>query len=208
MVINMISLPLYKKEIKSQLPLFLIFTVLILMYGLIVVTLFNPDPEAAGWLDSIIEMYPEMMDLIGFNIADFTNYQLFIAGYLYGMLFLLFGLIYSILVTNKLIFRYLDKGSFVYLISTPNSRSKILFTQIKVLGTYLFGLSLLMFLVVTIPGLINYGTYVDPIKLLYLNASYFILLLFLSSINVLFTTLFEGKKASILSIAVPVLFFF
>ena len=207
MVINVIW-PLFKKELKSQAMLFGIFVGLILMYGFIVVTLFNPDPAEAGWLDFIIETYPEMMDLIGFNIADFTNYQLFISGYLYGMLFLLFGLIFAILLSNKLIFKYLDKGSFVYLHSTPHSRTQILFTQIKVLGTFQFLLALVMFLVVTLGGMIQYPDYVDPLKLLYLNFSYLLLMFALGSFNVFASSIFEGKLSFGLSVGVPVFFFF
>jgi len=208
MVSNMLSWPLYKKEFKSHMVLFLIFIALVMMYGFIVVSLFNPDPEQAGWLTTIIEAYPEMMDLIGFNIADFTNYQSFIAGYLYGMLFLLFGIIYTILMSNRLIYRYLDKGSFGFILSTPNSRSKILLTQISVLVTYLLLLSLSMFIITGLGGLILYPDYVDVGRIFYLNASYFLLMLLIGSFNVLSTSAFEGKIAFSLNMMIPIIFFF
>ena len=204
----MINLTLYRKEMKSNFMLFVIFAGVILLYGSIVSSIFTPDVEAAGWLDSFVEMYPGMMGFIGFNVENLTNYQAFISGYLYGMLFIMFGIIYTILLSNKLIFRYLNDGSFTYLLSTPDSRSKLLFTQMKVLGSYLFLMVLLMFLVVAGFGSISHFEHVDWGVIAYLNFSFLIMLLFISSITMFASSLFEGKIAFGLNIGVPIILFF
>src|SRR5690606_26590735 len=123
------------------------------------------------------------------------------------MLFILFGIIFTILISNKLIFKYLDKGSYAYLLSTPNSRFKILFTQIKVLGSYLFLIVLIMYLVVAGMGSLRYPDYVDWGVLGYLNLSFLILLISISSITVFASSLFEGKVAFGINVGVPVALF-
>ena len=139
------NMALYKKEIKRNLMIFIIFLGLISLYGIIVSALFDPNVENLGWMQMLQEMYPELLDFIGFNVIHLTDYQYFISGYLYGMLFILFGLIYANLLSNRLIYRYIDRGSIAYLLATPNSRTKIITTQVKVFGTYLFLLAFAMF---------------------------------------------------------------
>lgn len=204
----MINMALYKKELRRNLMIFLIFLGLIMLYGIIVSALFDPNTENLGWMKMLQEAYPEMLDFIGFNVVHLTNYQYFISGYLYGMLFILFGLIYANILSNRLIFRYLDRGSIAYLLSTPNSRTKILTTQIKVFGTYLFLLALSMFLITSISGEIFNPSYIDFGKLFYLNFSFLLLLCFIGAIMVLCHSLFEGKLALGTSIGIPVIFFF
>lgn len=204
----MINMALYKKELKRNLIIFLIFLGLIMLYGIIVSALFDPDDENLGWMQMFQEMYPELLDFIGFNVVHLTDFQYFVSGYLYGMLFFLFGLIYANILSNKLIYRYIDSGSIAYLLTTPNSRVKILTTQIKVLGTYLFMLALSMFLITSVSGEIFNPNYVDFSKLLYLNLSFFIFLCFISAIMFLCHSLFDGKTALGTSIGIPVVFFF
>ena len=177
------------------------------MYGIIVVRMFSPTDDL-NWLDEIMQMMPELMSFFGFNLEDITNYQLFVAGYLYDMLFILLSIIFCVMLANRLIFKYLDQGSFVYLISTPNSRTKILLTQVVTLVGYLFLECLLIFLIVAGYGSIVHPGYVSITKLLYLNFSLLFFLLFLSSMVVFFYTIFESKLASSLSIGIPTLFFF
>lgn len=208
MVISMINLTLYKKEMKQNMLIFLIFVSLTILYGVIVSALFDPVAEGLGWMQIMQETYPEMLDFIGFNVAQFNDYQYFVSGYLYGMLFILFGLIYINILSNRLIYRYLDRGSIVLLLATPNSRTKIIITQIKVLGTNIFALTMSMFLITGGFGAIFNPAYVDFGKLFYLNISFCIMLTFICSVMVLCHCLFEGKLAQGLGIGLPIIFFF
>lgn len=208
MVIKMINLALYKKELKRNLMIFLIFLGLIMLYGMIVAALFDPDIEKLGWMEMLQEMYPELLDFIGFNVSNLNDYQYFISGYLYGMLFILFGLIYANILSNRLIFRYIDRGSIAYLLTTPNSRRKILTTELIVLVTYLFALAFAMFLITSVFGALFNPAYVNFGKLFYLNLSFFLFLCFISALMALFHSLFDGKLSLGLSIGIPVVFFF
>lgn len=203
----MISKTLYLKELKRNYTLFIIFGLLLLIYGGIVSSLFTPDPNAAGWMDEFMHQYPEMMDLIGFNVSNYTDYQSFVSGYLYGMLLIVFGLIFVIILVNRLIFKYLDNGSFVYLLSSPNSRNKILLTQILVLISYLILFVLAIYLILAIGGTINFPSYVDWLKLLYLNFSFILLLIFITSLSVFASSLFEGRVSFGLMVGLNSLFF-
>jgi len=192
----MINQKLYVKEMKRNISLFAIFGGLLLMYGTIVSSMFSPDPDAANWMDAFIDLYPEMMGFIGFNVDNLTNYQSFIGGYLYGMLLLLFGLIFVILLINRLLFKYLDNGSFVYYLTAPNSRVKILMTQLAVILTYMFIFVTTIVLILGISGAINFPGYVDWPQLLYLNFSYFMLLNLIVAVSFAVVTIFEGRLAS------------
>ncbi|NLD25792.1 MAG: ABC transporter permease subunit [Acholeplasmataceae bacterium] len=204
----MINMALYKKEMKSNLMVFLIFLGLSMLYGIIVTELFDPAIENQSWIEMLRDIYPEMLDFVGFNIGNLTNYQYFISGYLYGMLFIIFGLIFANILSNRLLFRYIDRGSIAFLLATPNSRTKIISTQIKVLGTYLSMMALSMYLIVSVFGEIFNPSYVDFGKLLYLNISFFLLLCFISAIMALCHSLLDGKIAVGSSIGIPVFFFF
>lgn len=54
--------------------------------------------------------------------------------YLYGFLMILFPLIFIIILVNKLVASYIDNGSMASLLATPNSRGKIIRTQLP--GSY------------------------------------------------------------------------
>ena len=58
-----------------------------------------------------------------------SNLIEFLANYLYGFLLLVFPMILEIILANKLVAKYVDSGSMAYLLSTPNSRCKIVTTQ-------------------------------------------------------------------------------
>lgn len=207
MVMHMINFTLFKKEFKSNLVLYGIFSLVILMYGIIVVDLFNPL-EDSSWIEQIMQIMPELMSFFGFALEDVTNYQAFVAGYLYDMLFILLGIIFITMLVNRLVFRYLDQGSFGYLIATPNSRTKIMFTQAVTLICYLLMQVMLMFVIVAGYGKITHRNYVDIGRIFYLNFSFFLLLLFISSITFCFLSLLEGKLATGLNIGVLTFFFF
>lgn len=207
MVNNMININLFKKEFKNGFMLFVIFLGVILLYGIIVASMFSPDETSQGWLEEVMNMFPGLMDAMGFNIESLSNYQSFVAGYLYGMLFIMFGLIFTILLTNRLIFKPLDSGSFVYIHSSCNKRSRIIITEILVIITYLFIMALVMFLTISIAGYVKYAEYVNFGELAYLNLSFFTLLVFISSITIFTSSLFEGKLAMGLNVGLPVFFF-
>ena len=94
-------------------------TVIIYMY----------DPELAHMLNDYQIALPGIMSAVGMTgIAG--NLTEFVYIYLYGFIMLVFPIIAIIILGNKLLAHYIDSGSMGVLLATPNSRLKILLTQL------------------------------------------------------------------------------
>ena len=74
------------------------------------------NPEMMKMLDNFAAM-PEMA-AVGMNPGS-TSLLGFMISYLYGFIFLVFLMIYSILRGNGLIAKYVEKGSMASLIAAP-----------------------------------------------------------------------------------------
>ncbi|HEY5563388.1 MAG TPA: ABC transporter permease subunit [Clostridiaceae bacterium] len=122
----MFSIPLLKREMKSNKMIFMIFIYILTIYTLSVVGLFNP--KSVNAFDAIIKTMPGLMKAFGF-VAGGTTLVGYIATDLFGMIMIMFPMIFSIVLANKLIARYVDRGSMAYLLATPNKRVKIALTQ-------------------------------------------------------------------------------
>lgn len=130
----MISLTLLKRNLKSCLmPFFIIFAFLCL-YTTVIIYMYNP--ELSSMLSDYQKALPEMMSAVGMSgIA--TNLLQWIQIYLYGFIMLLFPLIFVIILVNKLLMSYIDNGSIASLLATPNSRGKVIRTQLLSLFIWL-----------------------------------------------------------------------
>ena len=123
----MFSKPLLKATIKQNYIIFLIIVAVLMLYLPIIITMY--DPATQDSLNEVLEMLPQgLLAAMGFsNIgADLID---FIGSYYYGFLILLLPMIYTIVVCNRCVASHVDKGSMAYLLSTPNTRSKIARTQ-------------------------------------------------------------------------------
>ncbi|MBF7097011.1 ABC transporter permease subunit [Alkalibacter mobilis] len=121
------SLTLLKTNFKKNWILFIIFVGVVLMYFSVMLVMYDPEDIAA--LAGMLELFPEdIMEAMGFAsiITDLTSY---LASWLYGMLMLGLPMVYCIILGNRLVAKMVDNSSFAYLLSTPNSRIKIIFTQ-------------------------------------------------------------------------------
>ncbi len=130
--------PLFKKELWASRKILLMFMALLSIYGVVIVALY--DPALGSVLDMMAATMPEVfaafnMTTMGANILEF------VANYLYGFILLVIPMIYILIMTHRLMGRYLDKGSMAYLLSTPYNRRQVLLTQWVVL---ISGLSLLL----------------------------------------------------------------
>jgi ABC-2 type transport system permease protein len=118
---------LLKADLRAHWPLFLFIQLVLLLYGSISVYMF--DPKSAEALINMIAVLPEaMVKAMGFDKlgTDLTEY---VASYLYGFIMIVFPLIYIAVIANKLIAAHVERGSIVYLLSSPNSRITIAVTQ-------------------------------------------------------------------------------
>ncbi len=137
------SLTLFKATLKKNWLLFVIIYGVLTMYTTVMISMYDPVDITA--ITSMLEMFPEgLLNAMGFTglTGNFTSY---LASFLYGLLMIAFPMIYSIILSNKLVAKMVDNGSFAYLLSTPNSRTKIVVTQ----GIYALSSMLVLFLAVT-----------------------------------------------------------
>jgi ABC-2 type transport system permease protein len=123
----MISKPLLKATIKQNYIVFIIILAVMMLYLPTIISLYNPESQDS--LNEMMKMLPkEMISAFGFSSAGATLLG-FIASYYYGFLILLLPMIYTIVVANRSISSHVDKGSMAYLLSTPNTRTKVARTQ-------------------------------------------------------------------------------
>ncbi len=123
----MINFILLKKELKSNFFILIIFMGILTMYGVVMIYMF--DPKLGESLKQMSESMPQMFALFGMNNFS-NNLTDFLIDYLYSFLLIIFPLVFIVLLVNRLVIRYVDKGSIAYLFATPNSRIKIITTQI------------------------------------------------------------------------------
>lgn len=121
------SIPLFKLTIKQNYKLLLIFLAIMSMYVSIIIGMYNPDDIES--LVAMFEVVPaHFMSAFGFD-GLITNLTTFLASWLYGFIVVIFPTIYCLILANKLVVKTVDNGSMVTLLTTPNSREKILVTK-------------------------------------------------------------------------------
>ncbi len=188
-------LPLFKKTLKQNWKLLLIFFSVLTMYMGVMISMYNPDDMAA--MLAMLEMLPrDLLNAMGFsdNIADLTSY---LASWLYGMLMIAFPLVYCIILGNRIVAKMVDNKSFGFLLSTPNSRIKIILTQgiyallsVFVLFAVLFGLGVGLTAIVY-PGLLNIEAFLK-INLITMLTNMFVMM-----ICFFFSCLFNESKQAL-----------
>ena len=158
----MISIPLWKRELKANYKILLIFTAVLAMYGICMVYMF--DPALGKMLDEFSRTMPQLMAAFGMSQSG-RNLTEFLANYLYGFLLLVFPMIFEIILTNRIIAKYVDSGAMGYLLATPNTRRKIAVTQAFVAfgGVLLLLLFNALFVMLCsaamFPGELDYGSF-------------------------------------------------
>lgn len=139
------NLTLYKREWRNNWILLVIFAAVLTVYASMIVSMF--DPKMGDSLRAMAESMPEIFS--AFGMADVgTSLLEFVTGYLYGMLLIAFPAVYTIIVNNRLVARYVDRGSMAYLLAVPAKRSRIISTQA------VFSISSMLVLLVYIVGII------------------------------------------------------
>lgn len=118
------------KEIKANYRILLIFTLIITMYGSIIVAMY--DPTLGESLNMMAQSMPELFAAFGMKDPGLTLID-FVANYLYGFILVVIPFIYIVLMSYRLIGRYIDKGSMAYLLAMPHGRVKVAVSQLLVL---------------------------------------------------------------------------
>jgi ABC-2 type transport system permease protein len=145
----MISLTLFMTTTRKNWKLLVIFLAVLSMYLTVMAAMYEPDD--ISFMTDMLKLFPEnLMKAMRFSglITGLTSY---LASWLYGLLMLGFPMVYCVILSNRLVAKMVDNSSFAFLLSTPNSRNKIIFTQglyallsVAVMFAYVFGLGVLV----------------------------------------------------------------
>jgi ABC-2 type transport system permease protein len=201
-VSEIFNLTLYKHELKSSWKMLLIFAGVFTLYISMIISMY--DPEMAGILQQLATSMPEIMAAVGMtgNASTLTG---FLSSYLYGMLLLVFPMIFTILRAHGLVSKYVDRGSMVSLLAAPIKRSAVAFTQMKVLATGILALiAYITVLELSVAGA-TFPNELEVGKILALNGGLLCLHLFIGGICFWASCMFSDAKYSIgIGAGVPV----
>ena len=186
-------LPLFKKEIKANYKIFIIFILIISLYAGIIVAMY--DPELGKSLEMMAESMPELFAAFSMTNAGSSLIE-FVTNYLFGFIMIIFPFVFMLIMISRLICRYIDKGSFAYLLATPRNRSQIILTQLL---TVLLGVLLLIVyetVLVIVCGKVMFNELVPIKEFLVLNCGLFGLHCFFSTLVYLTACSFNETKWS------------
>lgn len=202
----MISIPMLKQNLKSCLVPFIIIFAFLVMYTTVIIYMYNP--ELAEMIEGYQAALPEMMAAFGMTGIASSLLE-WIQIYLYGFIMLLFPLIFIIIAVNKLVMGYVDNGSLAGILATPNSRGKIILTQLLSLYLWLFILMACITCVGVISANVLFPDELDISKYLCLNAGTLMLWFAVAGITFFAACIFsDAKYYYFVGAGIPVLFFF
>lgn len=201
---KMINKTLFAREWKANYKLLLIFLAVLTMYISIIISMF--DPKLGRVLEEFTEAMPEMMSLFGMAGMTMTLVG-FLSNYLYGMLLIAFPMVFLILLSLRLVVKYVDQGAMSYLLSSQTSRACLIRTQVTVLVTNIFvldGYCVLLGIACSewmFPGKLDMPAYLS------LNMGMFCLHFFLAGYCFMISCMCnESRKAALAGAGIPVLF--
>lgn len=201
----MFSLPLFKREMKANSKLLIIFIYILTIYILSMVFLY--DPQKSNLMDEMSKTMPELMKAFGM-VSGTSTLVGYLAAYLYGLIILMFPVIFIIILANKLVAGYVDRGSMAYLLATPNKRVRLAFTQAVCLWVNMAILiayataAIIVFSALMHPGRLDIG------KLIMMNIVLYILHLAISGICFFASCISNDTKRSFtIGAGIPIIFY-
>lgn len=202
----MFSFSLFKQNIKSNYKIFFIFIAVLTMYLSIIMSMF--DPNTQDKINQLMSTMPKgMISAMGMTSSDGSLVS-FLGTYYYGFIIVVFPMIFEIIIANKLVSKQVDKGSMAYLLSTPNKRSKIIFTQLIYLLTSITLLILFVFILGLILSNSMFKDKLDVKVFLFMNLGALFLHYAISGISFLSSCLFNDTKNSLaFGAGIPIAFF-
>ena len=190
----MFNRALYKREMKGSWKLLLIIAGILALYISVIIFLY--DPERMSLLDEFGKSMPDLMNAFGMPPGA-TSLLGFMSSYLYGMLFLIVPMIFSIIRSNGLMAKYVDCGAMAALLAAPVRRPAVAFTQIKVIGTCQFALIAFITCFQILLSEIQFPKELDIGRLLLMNLGLLSLQLFIGGICFFSSCLFSDSKHSL-----------
>lgn len=200
------SLALLLKDLKNNIILLLVFVIVMSIYLSVIIYMY--DPNGAGALIDMLSMLPiSLVNALGFSTVD-AGLAGFIASLYYGFLIYLFPMVYCIILGNRLVAKWVYDGSFACLLSTPNSRLKIIFTQgLYMLLSIMFLFIILYFVGITVSESLFKGI-LDVSLFSKLNLCACLLTMTIGMICFFFSCVFNDTNLSLsFGAGIPILFF-
>lgn len=183
----------------------LIFLAILTMYTTVIIYMF--DPEMAEMLKQYEEMMPGMMAAFGMtgSTGDLIS---FINTYLFGFLMLIIPMVFEVILINKFVMKYVDNGSMACLLSTPNTRLKIIITQlVSLILSVIILLAIITGIGIAASAAMFPGE-LEVSKYLQLNFGVFLLHMVISGIGFFAACFFnESKGFFAIGAGLPVLFY-
>ncbi|MEA5019570.1 MAG: hypothetical protein VB027_04300 [Gordonibacter sp.] len=124
------SSTLFVKEMRSNAFVMAIIVTVLALYIAMIVSMF--DPELGESLNMMMASMPDLFAAFGM-VSPSSTLADFMLNYLYGFLLTVLPLVLVLVMVNKLVVRYLERGTMAYLLSTPISRVGIACTLVGVL---------------------------------------------------------------------------
>ncbi|WP_195270013.1 ABC transporter permease subunit [Eubacterium sp. 1001713B170207_170306_E7] len=202
----MLSWPLFKKTFKSQLKMLIIFAAILAMYMSVEISMFNPD--SMDGIQQMMDMLPQqMISAMNLDVSAETSLVGFLGSYFYGFIVIMVPMIFNIIASNNAAAKLVDSGAMACLLSAPNSRTKVIFTQ--ALSLILSNIILMTF--VTVMGIVVsqalFPGDLDIRAFLLVNAGALLMQLAVSAIGFFASCLFNESRFSLaLGGGLPVLF--
>lgn len=201
----MISFPMLKRNLGNIFRLGCIFLIILIMYTVIIIYMF--DPQLAEILDEYQKIMPGMMAAVGMTGSTGTLLE-FMNTYLYGFIMTLIPAIFSIVLTNKLLMKYVDNGSLACILATPTSRGKLIFTQ-------MLSLILGVVFVVVVTTIVGYGASeyffpgkLDVLEYINLNIGVFLLQFAIAGITFFAACIFNDSRGYfVVGAGLPLIFY-
>ncbi len=133
----MLSFALWKRDLKVCALPFLVIFAMLCMYTAVIAYMYNP--ELSEMLSGYQQALPELMAVMGMTGVASSLLE-WMQIYLYGFIMLLFPLIFILVMVQKLLMGPMETGTLANLLATPNSRKKIICTQITSMALWMAAL--------------------------------------------------------------------
>jgi ABC-2 type transport system permease protein len=189
---------LYKQMMKVNMKGFMNYSFGSAFYIILMFWLYPGIATNTKALDEIIKSMPEGVGR-AFGLNGFGSAEAFISGEYYGLILVLILSIVCVQLSTQLMAKLVDQGSMAYLLSTPMTRGKVVFTQASVLVTGLF----LIMAVTTISGIAGNSWFLgdkyafNTTKFIQMNAAAFLLFFAVGGISFLVSSISNDQKKAL-----------
>lgn len=132
------NIPLYKEMMRVNFRGIMNYAIGSAFYILFMIWLYPGLSGNTKAIDELVQAMPEGVGkAFGLN-NGFSSAEGFISGEYYGLILVLILSIVCVQMSTQLVARLVDRGSMAYLLATPTTRRKVVFTQALVLVSSLF----------------------------------------------------------------------